>query len=100
MSSSSTSSGTSSSTSSGRRASTQTKDRPKKVDVQVSPRGTLELLSQLEVESLTSTASERKLLNLFRRCALAVLRSLREGARAGSSAAVALKATYGKTNET
>ena len=44
-----------------------------KVDVQVGPKGTLELLSQLEVEALTSTAAEGKLLDLFRRCALAVL---------------------------
>lgn len=42
-------------------------------DVHVGPRGTLELLSQLEVEELTSTARERTLPDLFRRCALAVL---------------------------
>lgn len=44
-----------------------------KVDVQVGPKGTLELLSQLEVEALTSTAAQGKLLDLYRRCALAVL---------------------------
>ncbi|MFW6093573.1 MAG: nucleotide 5'-monophosphate nucleosidase PpnN [Pseudomonadota bacterium] len=41
--------------------------------VHVGPRGTLELLSQREVEALTSTAREQGLLDLFRRCALAVL---------------------------
>ncbi|MEZ5557232.1 MAG: nucleotide 5'-monophosphate nucleosidase PpnN [Pseudomonadales bacterium] len=44
-----------------------------KVDVQIGPRGTLELLSQREVAALTSTARETRLLDLFRRCALAVL---------------------------
>jgi len=42
-------------------------------DVHVGPRGTLELLSQREVEALTSTARETQLLELYRRCALAVL---------------------------
>ncbi len=42
-------------------------------DVHVGPRGTLELLSQKEVAALTSTARETQLLELFRRCALAVL---------------------------
>ena len=42
-------------------------------DVHVGPRGTLELLSQREVEALTSTARELQLLELYRRCALAVL---------------------------
>jgi pyrimidine/purine-5'-nucleotide nucleosidase len=41
--------------------------------VHVGPRGTLELLSQREVEVLTSSARETQLLELFRRCALAVL---------------------------
>ncbi|MEQ8859359.1 MAG: nucleotide 5'-monophosphate nucleosidase PpnN [Pseudomonadales bacterium] len=41
--------------------------------VHVAPRGTLELLSQKEVSALTSTARETQLLELFRRCALAVL---------------------------
>ncbi len=43
-------------------------------EVHVAPRGTLELLSQKEVAALTSTARrETQLLELFRRCALAVL---------------------------
>jgi predicted Rossmann-fold nucleotide-binding protein len=41
--------------------------------VDVGPRGSLELLSQREIEALTSTAHEGRLLELFRRCALAVL---------------------------
>jgi predicted Rossmann-fold nucleotide-binding protein len=44
-----------------------------KIDVEVGPRGSLELLSQREIEALTSTAHEGRLLELFRRCALAVL---------------------------
>lgn len=44
-----------------------------KIDTQVEPRGTLELLSQRDVETLTSSAQQRKLFDLFRRCALAVL---------------------------
>jgi predicted Rossmann-fold nucleotide-binding protein len=44
-----------------------------KGDVHVGPRGTLELLSQNEVAALTSTARDTQLLELFRRCALAVL---------------------------
>ncbi|MBX3705232.1 MAG: DUF3412 domain-containing protein [Pseudomonadales bacterium] len=44
-----------------------------KYDVEVGPRGTLELLSQREVAALTSSAHEHQLLDLFRRCALAVL---------------------------
>jgi pyrimidine/purine-5'-nucleotide nucleosidase len=42
-------------------------------DVHVGPRGSLELLSQREVAQLTSSARERALPDLFRRCALAVL---------------------------
>jgi len=42
------------------------------VDTQVTPFGTLELLSQREVQQLRSTADSR-ILELFRRCALAVL---------------------------
>jgi hypothetical protein len=42
-------------------------------DVHVGPRGTLELLSQREVEALTSSARETQLLELFQRCALAVM---------------------------
>ncbi|MCZ6642054.1 MAG: nucleotide 5'-monophosphate nucleosidase PpnN [Gammaproteobacteria bacterium] len=44
-----------------------------KIDTEIGPRGTLELLSQREVETLTSSAQQRKLFDLFRRCALAVL---------------------------
>jgi predicted Rossmann-fold nucleotide-binding protein len=66
-------------------SSRESKARPKKVDVQVSPKGTLELLSQLEVEALTSTASERTLLDLFRRCALAVLNT---GSESDDAAAI------------
>ena len=46
--------------------------RPEKVNAQVAPRGTLELLSQLDVDALTQSP-EDELLDLFRRCALAVL---------------------------
>ncbi len=42
-------------------------------DVHVGPRGSLELLSQREVAALTSTARETQLMELFRRCALAVM---------------------------
>ena len=68
-----------------KKATPEIKERPQKVDVQVSPKGTLELLSQLEVEALTSTASERRLLNLFRRCALAVLNT---GSESDDAAAI------------
>ncbi len=44
-----------------------------KVDVQVSPKGSLELLSQREVEALTQGARHTELQALFRSCALAVL---------------------------
>jgi predicted Rossmann-fold nucleotide-binding protein len=44
-----------------------------KVDVEIGPRGTLELLSQREVAALTSPEQEYQLLEIFRRCALAVL---------------------------
>ncbi|HEX7035001.1 MAG TPA: nucleotide 5'-monophosphate nucleosidase PpnN [Pseudomonadales bacterium] len=42
-------------------------------DCHLGPRGTLELLSQREVAALTSKAPESPMLELFRRCALAVL---------------------------
>lgn len=42
------------------------------MDAQISPRGSLEVLSQKEVEQLRLT-SDSRLLDLFRRCALAVL---------------------------
>jgi predicted Rossmann-fold nucleotide-binding protein len=44
-----------------------------KYDAEIGPRGSLEILSQREVAALTSSAQERGLLELFRRCALAVL---------------------------
>ncbi|MCZ6889936.1 MAG: nucleotide 5'-monophosphate nucleosidase PpnN [Gammaproteobacteria bacterium] len=47
-----------------------------KVDTQVAPRGTLELLSRREVDALAGAGSRcenEKLFELFRRCALAVL---------------------------
>ena len=44
-----------------------------KIDVEIGPRGSLEILSQREVAALTSSAQERGLLERFRRCALAVL---------------------------
>ncbi len=46
--------------------------RPPTLDAQISPRGSLEVLSQKEVEQLRLT-SDSRLLELFRRCALAVL---------------------------
>ena len=64
---------------------TQITVRPEKVDVQVGPRGTLDLLSQLEVRALTSTASEGQLLDLFCRCALAVLNT---GSESDDAAAI------------
>ncbi len=42
-------------------------------DAQVSPRGTLELLSRREVEALSDNGHPRALFRLFRDCALAVL---------------------------
>ncbi len=44
-----------------------------KVNAQVAPRGTLELLSQLDVSQLTESARQDDLMDMFRRCALAVL---------------------------
>ena len=59
--------------SSSKKPTVEPNDQANKVNVQIGPRGTLDLLSQLEVRALTSTAAERKLLDLFSRCALAVL---------------------------
>ena len=42
-------------------------------EVHISPRGTLELLSQREVAALTSSAQPGHLMELYRRCALAVM---------------------------
>jgi hypothetical protein len=47
--------------------------RMPKVDVTVSPKGSLELLSQKEVSTLTEGAQRARLQSLYRRCALAVL---------------------------
>ncbi len=47
--------------------------QPAKRNAQVGPRGALELLSQREVETLTSSSRSEELVDLFRRCALAVL---------------------------
>ena len=44
-----------------------------KVDITVGPRGSLELLSQREIDTLTDTAGQTRLYELFRQCALAVL---------------------------
>ncbi|MGD8416619.1 MAG: nucleotide 5'-monophosphate nucleosidase PpnN [Pseudomonadales bacterium] len=44
-----------------------------KVDITVGPKGSLELLSQREIETLTDTAGQQDLYRLFRQCALAVL---------------------------
>ncbi len=52
-------------------SSPQPRRRPT-LDTEVSPRGTLEVLSQREVQQLRNTADSR-ILELFRRCALAVL---------------------------
>lgn len=46
---------------------------PEKVDITVGPRGSLELLSQHEVDTLTGSSEHAQLFELFRRCALAVL---------------------------
>ena len=54
------------------------------IDTQVSPRGTMELLSQREVEQLTKTGDDA-LKELFRRCALAVLNT---GSESDDSAAI------------
>jgi len=56
-----------------------------KFDVEVGPRGTLELLSQREVAALTSGVHEHRLLELFRRCALAVLNT---GSESDDAAAI------------
>ncbi len=42
-------------------------------EVHIGPRGTLELLSQREVAALTSSARQGHLMELYRRCALAVM---------------------------
>lgn len=64
------------------------KGRPATHDAEISPRGSLELLSQKEVEQLRLT-SDSRLLDLFRRCALAVLNTGSE-----SDDAIAIFETY------
>ncbi len=44
-----------------------------KVDIEIGPRGSLELLSQREIDALTVGARHDEIQDLFRRCALAVL---------------------------
>ena len=46
---------------------------PQLRDAQIGPRGTLELLSQREVDALTDPEKPEALYELFRSCALAVL---------------------------
>ncbi|RYZ66040.1 MAG: LOG family protein [Proteobacteria bacterium] len=50
-------------------------DLPEVVDASVGPRGSLENLSQAEIESLLSSGGKTGLHPLFRKCALAVLNS-------------------------
>jgi predicted Rossmann-fold nucleotide-binding protein len=44
-----------------------------RINAQIAPRGTLEVLSQMDVAALTDTARRIDLMDVFRRCALAVL---------------------------
>lgn len=56
-----------------------------KVDITVGPRGSLELLSQREIDTLTDTAGQTRLYALFRQCALAVLNT---GSESDDAAAI------------
>ena len=56
-----------------------------KVDITVGPRGSLELLSQREIDTLTDTAGQTRLYELFRQCALAVLNT---GSESDDAAAI------------
>jgi len=56
-----------------------------KVDVTVGPKGSLELLSQREIDILTDTAGQKDLYTLFRNCALAVLNT---GSESDDAAAI------------
>ncbi len=57
-----------------------------KVDITVGPRGSLELLSQREIDTLTDTAGQQtQLYSLFRQCALAVLNT---GSESDDAAAI------------
>lgn len=51
-------------------------EKPKKISAQVGPHGTLELLSQREIRKLSltdTTADQSDVMDMFRKCALAVL---------------------------
>ena len=56
-----------------------------KIDIEVGPRGSLELLSQREVDALTDGATHQDLQALFRSCALAVLNT---GSESDDAAAI------------
>ena len=56
-----------------------------KMDITVGPRGTLELLSQREIATLTSSAGRHQLFDLFRSCAIAVLNT---GSESDDAAAI------------
>lgn len=56
-----------------------------KVDVTVGPKGSLELLSQREIDMLTDSAGQKDLYTLFRNCALAVLNT---GSESDDAAAI------------
>ena len=58
---------------------------PRKVDISVGPRGSLELLSKREIDILTDTAGKKDLYRLFRQCALAVLNT---GSESDDAAAI------------
>ena len=54
---------------------TKPEKKMKKVSAQVGPHGTLELLSQLEMQTLSSAdtdAAQSDVMEMFRKCALAV----------------------------
>ena len=65
--------------------SNETGDQPEKVDIEVSPRGSMELLSQRELVELTQGARHGELQSLFRSCALAVLNT---GSESDDAAAI------------
>ncbi|HET6593309.1 MAG TPA: nucleotide 5'-monophosphate nucleosidase PpnN, partial [Xanthomonadales bacterium] len=56
-----------------------------KVDITVGPKGSLELLSQREIDILTDSAGRQDLYTLFRNCALAVLNT---GSESDDAAAI------------
>jgi len=71
-----------------RHSTRQSNGRSATLDAEISPRGSLEILSQREVQTLRAT-SDRTLLDTFRRCALAVLNTGSE-----SDDAIAIFETY------